>query len=568
MALQYPFDIYRELTGNDYFHFGLWVEGTDSIEEAQDNLAECLLERIPETGLKILEVGCGLGKLASLMAARGHRVLGIDIDAEKIAYAIENYSSKRVSFAAGDFFAATEGLEKETFDFVVFSESSQYFEDLRRVLGRSRALLAEKGGILLCDEMVNTPEVKDNTAVKLKDDYICAFYENGFRIVEQVDLSEKIRPTCTFMVERLSALGDRTGVRELLDGWAFQQAMYEKGSFGYFLMMAAKDDYFLACYGDGMESQIVPLFNEVFGVSRSNAHWEWKYRFNPFGKSAVVVAKDTNGDIIGHYSGYYVPWLSQTDGKVYNVIQGVDTFTIKRVRRVGLGKTGLFARLGHYFFASYCNHRMPFAYGVNTAAAYELGKRYLGYRPIEPVGYYILDSASLHKGGLIRRLYLRGYHIYEIDWFGDGFDLLFESSVKDYPPLIVHRDSAYLNWRFSDPDKQYVKIAINHGKSLVGYAVAEVGKDSLTIGDLFVKKEHVACLRKLLEFLGRNYGPCRMDLWLASKPEWLTDFLRETGFSRGESPFGLTMIYLRLSEKYDDSLMGNLFYTKSDTDLF
>jgi SAM-dependent methyltransferase len=568
MALQYPFNIYRELTGNDYFHFGLWEEGTRSIEEAQDNLAACLLERIPETELRILEVGCGLGKLAALMASKGHRVVGVDIDEEKIAYAIERYSSENVSFVAGDFFGAAEGLENGIFDFVVFSESSQYFEDLRRVFGRCRMLLAEKGKILLCDEMINTPQIKDKTAVKLGDDYLFALYENGFRIVEHRDLSEKIRPTCKFMVERLSALGAREGVKPLLDGWAFQQSMYEKGSFGYFLMTAAKDEYFLSSYNEGMEERIVPLFNEVFGVSRSTAHWNWKYLQNPYGKCAVVVARDGDGDIVGHYGGYYVPWLSQAEGRVFNIVQGVDTFTVKRVRRVGLGKTGLFARLGHYFFANYCNHRMPFAYGVNTAAAHELGRRYLGYRPIEPVGYYTLAPGSLHKGGLMRRLSLKRYQVHEIDRFGDELNVLFETSLKDYPQLIVNRDAAYLNWRFSDPDKRYVKLAVTHGKGLVGYAVAEAGKDCLTIGDLFVKKEHVVGLLKLLEFLTGSYGSPRMDLWLASKPEWLADFVQETGFSKGEAPFGLTMIYLKLSDKYDDALMRDLYYTKSDTDLF
>jgi SAM-dependent methyltransferase len=568
MALRYPFNIYRELTGNDYFHFGLWDEGTRSIEEAQDNLAACLLERIPETGLRILEVGCGLGKFSALMATKGHRVVGIDIDEGKIAYAIERYSSENASFVVGDFFDATERLEKEAFDLVVFSESSQYFEDLRRVFGRCRTLLAEKGRILICDEVINTPQIKDKTAVKLRDEYLCALYENGFRIVEQVDLSEKIRPTCTFMVERLSALGAREGVKPLLDGWAFQLGMYEKGSFGYFLMTAAKDDYFLSCYSDGIEARIVSLFNEVFGVSRSAAHWNWKYRLNPYGRAAVVVAKDRDGNIVGHYSGYYVPWLNQAEGRVFNIIQGVDTFTVKRVRRIGLGKTGLFARLGHYFFANYCNHRMPFAYGVNTAAAHELGRRYLGYRPIEPVGCYTLPPGSLDKGGLLERLSLKRYHVHEIDRFGDEFDLLFEASLKDYPQLIVNRVSAYLNWRFSDPDKRYVKLAINHGKGLAGYAVVEARKDCITIGDLFVKKEHVVSLRKLLEFLERSYGPNRMDLWVASKPDWLADFLQETGFSKGEAPFGLTMIYLKLSDKYDDVLMRDLYYTKSDTDLF
>jgi SAM-dependent methyltransferase len=568
MELQYPFNIYRELTGNDYFHFGLWDEGTHSIEEAQDNLAACLLERIPGTGLRILEVGCGLGKFTALMASKGHRVVGVDIDDAKIAYALRTFSSSNVRFVAGDFLAADAPLEKDAFDLVVFSESSQYFEDLRRVFGRCRALLADKGRILICDEMINTPQIKDKTAVKLRDDYLCALYENGFRILEHVELSEKIRPTCTFMVERLSALGAREDVKQLLDGWAFQQDMYEQGLFGYFLMTAAKDDYFLSCYSEGMEERIVSLFNEVFEVSRSAAHWNWKYRLNPYGKSAAVVASDGDGRIVGHYGGYYVPWLSQAEGRVFNIIQGVDTFTVKRVRRVGLGKTGLFARLGHYFFANYCNHRMPFAYGVNTAAAHELGRRYLGYRPIEPVGYYTLAPGSVHKGGLLRRLTLKRYQVHEFDRFGDEFDFLFESSLKDYPQLIVKRNAAYLNWRFSDPDKRYVKLAINHGKALAGYAVVEAGKDCLTIGDLFVKKEHVVGLRKLLELLERSYGPYHMDLWLASKPEWLTDFLQETGFSKGEAPFGLTMIYLKLSDKYDDGLMQDLYYTKSDTDLF
>jgi SAM-dependent methyltransferase len=453
VKLDYPFNIYRELTRNDYFHFGLWEEDTVSVEQAQDALAELLIGMIPDGSGDVLEIGSGLGKFAAKVAEKGHTVTGIDIDRGKVQYATEKYSGPKTIFLEGDFFEMAEKLDRGCFDTIILFESSQYFADMKALFAACRALLRGKGSIVLCDEIIHSPELKSRTSVKQFDEYLSGLYENGFKIVDHLDIGRKVMPTCRYMVQNLPKLHSHEGTQALLDGWEFQRDMYEKGLFGYVTLEAVKDTYFLGRYVENMEQEVVPAFNETFGVHRSMSHWKWKYKENPFGKEAVVIARDQDRSLVGHYSGYYMPWFSRIDNLTYNIIQGVDTFTVKRVRRIGLGKTGLFARMGRYFFANFCNNRMPFAYGVNTASAHELGKRYLGYRPIEPVGYYCLNPTEITKRRLSKRIFPKRYRVEAIDLFGQEFDQLFHSAVQDFPPLIVKRDSLYLNWRYADPDK-------------------------------------------------------------------------------------------------------------------
>lgn len=53
----------------------------------------------PVSGDYVLDVGCGSGVVSSFLGASGARVVGIDINPEAIAFAMEHYSLKNVSFS-------------------------------------------------------------------------------------------------------------------------------------------------------------------------------------------------------------------------------------------------------------------------------------------------------------------------------------------------------------------------------------------------------------------------------------------------------------------------------------
>ena len=87
----------------------------------------------------VLDVACGEGYGSALLGRVAHRVLGVDLDAETVAFARRNYGSPHVLFQRGD--AADLELEPNSFDVVVSFETLEHLTDhdgfltgIRRVL--------------------------------------------------------------------------------------------------------------------------------------------------------------------------------------------------------------------------------------------------------------------------------------------------------------------------------------------------------------------------------------------------------------------------------------------------
>ena len=106
-----------------------------------------------EPGQQVLEIGCGTGTLAALMAERGARVYGIDISEPMLNEARER--APQAEFAHG---TATEidQLGENRFDRVVatlsFSELSE--DELDFVLRSSVTLLKADGKLVVADEVI------------------------------------------------------------------------------------------------------------------------------------------------------------------------------------------------------------------------------------------------------------------------------------------------------------------------------------------------------------------------------------------------------------------------------
>lgn len=67
----------------------------EGLEAGGAEHAEMAKAEIPRTKLRILEVGCGNGELAVLLHARGHIVLGVDVNSEAVVAAAESCPQAR-----------------------------------------------------------------------------------------------------------------------------------------------------------------------------------------------------------------------------------------------------------------------------------------------------------------------------------------------------------------------------------------------------------------------------------------------------------------------------------------
>jgi SAM-dependent methyltransferase len=97
------------------------ADGTDLAGEAR------LIDAMIERGARVLDAGCGPGRVGAELAARGHTVVGVDADPQLIAAAIEDHPGPRWLVAdLAELDLAARG-EPEPFDVAVVAGNVMTF---------------------------------------------------------------------------------------------------------------------------------------------------------------------------------------------------------------------------------------------------------------------------------------------------------------------------------------------------------------------------------------------------------------------------------------------------------
>jgi SAM-dependent methyltransferase len=105
---------------------------------------DTVLEALPLASGQVLDVGCGEGILAAQIQERGHRAVGIDLDAASIALAKHQFPD--VQFVCADFLSYP--FSADPFDAVV-SIATLHHMDPVTALARMRALLRPGGSLVV-----------------------------------------------------------------------------------------------------------------------------------------------------------------------------------------------------------------------------------------------------------------------------------------------------------------------------------------------------------------------------------------------------------------------------------
>ncbi len=109
--------------------------------DAYGNYAPAFFELVPAPGQATLEVGCGEGRVARDLAARGHRVTAVDASPTLLEAARE--AQPDAEFRLAD--AATLPFENASFDLVVAYNSLMVIDDMPGAV-REAARVLEPGG--------------------------------------------------------------------------------------------------------------------------------------------------------------------------------------------------------------------------------------------------------------------------------------------------------------------------------------------------------------------------------------------------------------------------------------
>lgn len=106
--------------------------GTPQTQADAKERIQWLVERVP-AGSNVLEVGCSQGLISILLARKGCKVRGIDLDDESLAHArryLQRENAKtqsRVEFTKTDFLSL--GYDDKTWDVIVMSEVLEHVSD-------------------------------------------------------------------------------------------------------------------------------------------------------------------------------------------------------------------------------------------------------------------------------------------------------------------------------------------------------------------------------------------------------------------------------------------------------
>ena len=182
----YPLNVFMHILtaeegGVRALHYGLFEQPGETIAAAQERSTELLLARLPPPPARLLDVGAGLGTTLRRLAQLGYDAEGITPDPQQAAMA---------SVPA----AAFETWQGGPYDLLLFQESSQYI-DAEALFARARELAPR---VLVLDEF----SLGEGPLHPL-DGFLRAAEANGFRVVEELDLSAKAAPTVDYFRARL-----------------------------------------------------------------------------------------------------------------------------------------------------------------------------------------------------------------------------------------------------------------------------------------------------------------------------------------------------------------------------
>ncbi len=221
-----------------YLHYGLFESEDEALPKAQERSTELLLSRLPPPPARVLEAGIGLGTTLHRLTRLGYDAVGITPDEKQIAVVRERYGDTiDARCVAFEHFPLPD-----RFDVIVFQESSQYI-DAHALFARARELTSH---VIVLDEFA----LREGGTLHRYDEFVAAAGQQGFRKIEELDLSQKAPPSIDYFTKRLPEYRDRLiedlgltsqQVDELIESGERYRQSYDDGTYAYRLLQFKRD---------------------------------------------------------------------------------------------------------------------------------------------------------------------------------------------------------------------------------------------------------------------------------------------------------------------------------------
>lgn len=195
---------YKQMFGTyQFIHFPYFVREQESFFDAQRNLTDYCLEKLPDLkGKNIIEVGCGNG-LQSIYIVKQHQpaqMTSVDINPDNIAIARQLKNEERLEnleFVIDDA-QELKSIPSESVDILINIESALHYPDKKQFLRQIHRVLKPGGTFVVADVLSVTPRnytYWDKRMYHLnwaESQYLEGFEEAGLRLTQNEDITDKI----------------------------------------------------------------------------------------------------------------------------------------------------------------------------------------------------------------------------------------------------------------------------------------------------------------------------------------------------------------------------------------
>jgi cyclopropane fatty-acyl-phospholipid synthase-like methyltransferase len=164
------------------------------IRRGQIRYAELILEQITPACGTVLDVGCGMGGMISMLSQKGMSVVGLTPDHAQIDYIKQKYPQAEVIKTKFQKMQVEKYVQH--FDTVIHSESLQYI-DLQQAIKNVLVILKPKGRWIVLDyfRLCKAHEKSGHNW----DNFLYQLEENNLRIVYSQDITKNISPTLKYL---------------------------------------------------------------------------------------------------------------------------------------------------------------------------------------------------------------------------------------------------------------------------------------------------------------------------------------------------------------------------------